>query len=184
MGTFVSEVVDHVAIDIGPGIVDAVNHLWAQGRRRIAYLTLAAMSDVDVAGSGSYTNAITALGGADERILLPLHGRSVARTGIVEYFRTNGQPDAIIARSDEYAIGAFRGLRDLGLSVPGDVAIVGCGGIDDVRYLDPELSTVTVPIDEMSKLAWRFLKQRIKHPTSPLQSAKLYATLDVRGSSA
>lgn len=182
IGSYVTTAVDHVAINIAPGIVDAVESLWAAGRKRIAYMTLEAMNETDPRGTGSYASTIARLGGGDERILLPLHGRSAARIAIRDYVAKHGAPGAIIARSDELVIGAFRGLRDIGLRVPEDVALVGCGGIEDILYTDPDLSTIAVPIQQMCQLAWTFLERRLQNPEADIQSEVLPATLVRRGS--
>ena len=52
------------------------------------------------------------------------------------------RPDAVFCFNDLLALGAVRGLRDAGLEVPGDVAVVGFDDIEESRYSTPSLSTV------------------------------------------
>lgn len=63
--------------------------------------------------------------------------------------------DAVVATNDVMALGALAAARQLGLSVPGDVALAGFGGISTLRDVVPALTTVTVPMDELGVRAVR-----------------------------
>jgi DNA-binding LacI/PurR family transcriptional regulator len=99
------------------------------------------------------------------------------------YIARHGCPDGLFYFNDDVAIGAFRALRDLGLRIPQDVALVGCAGIEDTAYHDPPLSTIAQPIEEMCVTALSFLIGRIKEPSIPVQQIVLQPRLEVRGSS-
>ena len=102
---------------------------------------------------------------------------------MLEYIREHGCPEAIFCRNDHMALGAYRALRDHGKRVPEDVAIVGCDGIPEAKYLDAPLTTIEQPLAEMCALGWKFLKQRIENPELPQQAAVLMSDLVVRKSS-
>lgn len=55
--------------------------------------------------------------------------------------------DGIFAACDQTAIGAMRALRDAGLRVPQDVAVIGFDGIPAGRYTDPPLTTIEQDFD-------------------------------------
>lgn len=55
------------------------------------------------------------------------------------------EPDAIFAASDRAAITAILALRDHGVSVPDDIAVVGVGNLDEGLITRPTLSTVGPP---------------------------------------
>jgi DNA-binding LacI/PurR family transcriptional regulator len=61
--------------------------------------------------------------------------------------------DAIFGGSDEGAIGAVMALKDAGLSVPDDVAVVGFDDLNHARLLSPPLTTVHAPTEEVGQLA-------------------------------
>lgn len=67
-------------------------------------------------------------------------------------------PSAVFCGNDWMAMGAYDAIRDLGLSIPGDVAVVG---FDDRRviaaHMRPGLSSVALPYYEMGKWAVRYL---------------------------
>jgi LacI family transcriptional regulator len=93
------------------------------------------------------------------------------------------RPDAVILSNDRMALGALKALHDLGLHVPGDVSVVG---FDNMRYDDfsiPPLTSVNVPMFEMSEYAVRILLDCIEKRGSPELIQRVFPTsLVVRGS--
>jgi DNA-binding LacI/PurR family transcriptional regulator len=71
---------------------------------------------------------------------------------------------AIFCFNDIAAIGAIRALSEAGLSVPGDVSVVGFDDIQSAAFCTPSLTTVRQPLNEMGKLGARILLDRIAHP--------------------
>jgi len=68
---------------------------------------------------------------------------------------------AIFCFNDIAAIGAIRALKDAGLSVPGDVSVVGFDDIQSAAYSTPSLTTVRQPLLEMGQRGARVLLDRI-----------------------
>jgi LacI family transcriptional regulator len=68
---------------------------------------------------------------------------------------------AIFCFNDIAAIGAIRALKDAGLSVPGDVSVVGFDDIQSAAYATPSLTTVRQPLTEMGKRGAQVLLERI-----------------------
>ncbi len=186
MGFYYETHVDHVGFDISQGLRKAVEHLVQQGRTRIASF---ATSGMDVTGdeflsalksvleeSGLGLDSIEIRLGPGEDI------RAASRRAVVEYVGEFGAPEGIISASDSHAVGAHRGLKDLGLRMPEDVALFGCDGVPDGEYLDPPLSTICYPVPRMCEMAWGFLKNRMAEPDREIQSAVLEPTILLRGS--
>lgn len=72
-------------------------------------------------------------------------------------------PDAFFVANDSMAIGVLRALREAGVRVPEDVALIGCNDIPAAAYLSPTLSTVRLRTDIMGIMAVRLLNDRIQH---------------------
>jgi len=70
---------------------------------------------------------------------------------------------AIFCFNDIAAIGAIRALKDVGLTVPGDVSIVGFDNIQSAAYSTPSLTTVRQPLTEMGQRGAQVLLDRIAH---------------------
>jgi DNA-binding LacI/PurR family transcriptional regulator len=92
------------------------------------------------------------------------------------------RPDAIFAVSDTLAIGAMRAVRDAGLSVPGDVAVVGFDNVPFAAMVEPGLTTVAQPMFRLGENAAKLLLERIRNPDQPLISTLLEHELVIRGS--
>jgi DNA-binding LacI/PurR family transcriptional regulator len=68
---------------------------------------------------------------------------------------------AVFCFNDIAAIGAIRALKDAGLSVPGDVSVVGFDDIQSAAYSTPSLTTVRQPLMEMGQRGAQVLLDRI-----------------------
>lgn len=161
---------DHVFLDVYPGTRDAVLFLVGSGRRRIGYVC----DRRGGTGKGdryrAYRDVLQAAGLEEEVLVMPDRGKHKVTSSFVEIARGKKMPEALFCYNDEIALGVFRGVRDLGLRIPEDVAIIGHDGIPYVECTDPRLSTVELPINEMCDCAIEFLLGRIEDPDRPIQS--------------
>jgi DNA-binding LacI/PurR family transcriptional regulator len=85
----------------------------------------------------------------------PESGAVLART----LFAQNDPPTALLVASDTLAIGVLRALQEMGLKVPQDVGIVGFGDLEIAPLLDPPLTTVSLPADEMGRQVMAMLRR-------------------------
>ena len=109
--------------------------------------------------------------------------RSIVRQLVQDYIRKEGCPEAFFCHSDDVALGIYRGLCDMKLRIPGEVALVGCDGIQDTEYLECPLSTLVQPVAAMCATAWQFLQQRLANPAIKRQWEILKPSLQIRESS-
>ncbi len=93
-------------------------------------------------------------------------------------------PTAIFSLTDVTAVGAIHALAELGLSVPGDVSVLGYDNIPIARFMIPQLSTVEQPIMRMGETAVDLLFARLQDPAKPVEQALLKTRLIVRQSTA
>jgi LacI family repressor for deo operon, udp, cdd, tsx, nupC, and nupG len=93
-------------------------------------------------------------------------------------------PTAIVCANDEMAIGAMMEVRTMGLTVPDDVSIVG---FDDIRYaeaMNPPLTTVAQPREEIGERCFRRLLNAMEDPLAEAGVQIVPHRLVVRGSAA
>ncbi|WP_309066212.1 LacI family DNA-binding transcriptional regulator [Microbacterium sp.] len=153
--------------DVGGGRL-AGEHLASLGRRRIAFLghpervsesadRLAGFTDA-VGERAQVRTVITpdltidaGMAAAEELLRLPVEDR----------------PDALFATNDMLAIGALTVLLRAGLSVPGDVAIVGFDDVDQARQAIVPLTTIRQPAYEIGRAAASALLRQLEEPTAP-----------------
>jgi DNA-binding LacI/PurR family transcriptional regulator len=176
---------DSVHVDLEAGTNQVMTHLLKSGYRRIAHATFVRRNHAQTGRCLGYEEAMHKAGLKPEFIYYPLTKelRPVTRQFIQDYIRQHGCPEAIFCHSDDAALGIYRGLCDLKLRVPADVALVGCDGIEDTEYLDCPLTTLVQPVEEMCAVAWKFLKNRLERPRLRKQTRFLKPKLAIRESS-
>lgn len=89
-------------------------------------------------------------------------------------------PTAITCFNDLVAMGALRALSELGLSVPGDVSVVGYDDIEMAAYLPVPLTTICVPSREMGRRSAELLLRQLADPKAAPERVVLDAELVVR----
>ena len=90
------------------------------------------------------------------------------------------QPTAIFAGSDNQAIGALEAIKEAGLSVPEDFALVGYDDIELARYL--ELTTVSQPMFEMGKSGVEILVKQLLGEQEEVETKEIEPKLIIRES--
>lgn len=181
MGAFWAEGCSFVGVDLYAGAVEAMHHLLASGRRRIAFLHLGAALPHEPRYE-AYCHVMREAGLEPEFITTPDITLASARWRVREYLQTLPRPDAIFCLNDDLAFGVHRALCDLGLKIGEEIAIVGCDGLEETEYLACPLTTIQQPVDEMCALAWQFLQNHIQDPSAPLQQRILKPELVIRES--
>jgi len=180
MGPHCSEKFDAVNVDLYPASCQAVESLLNSGSKRVAHvLTSSTCGELDDRYRG-YTHVLRERGNEPEYIQIPDWSRATVRETIKSYVKEHGCPDGLFCANDDLAIGTYRGLRDVGIRIPDQVRLIGCDGIEDTEYLDPPMSTIIQPLEEMCATAWTFLKHRLKNPDAPRQSKTHEARLVIR----
>jgi LacI family transcriptional regulator len=73
-------------------------------------------------------------------------------------------PTAVFAANDSMAVGVLASLAAAGVSVPGEMSVVGFDDIPIARYVSPALTTMRVDIAEMGRCAFALLLEAIGNP--------------------
>lgn len=92
------------------------------------------------------------------------------------------KPDVIVGVTDAAALGAFRLLRERGLSVPGDIALAGFSNFHDSDLLAVPLTTVREHTEDMGPRAFALLSQHLKNPDARPARVRLPTELVIRAS--
>lgn len=93
------------------------------------------------------------------------------------------RPTAVFAVTDQQAIGLLRAAADLGLRIPGDLAVTSFDGIGESRYTVPRLTTARQPVDVLARLAVESLLRLIARPGHATPESVVVPTQLQRGSS-
>ncbi|GHH92766.1 LacI family DNA-binding transcriptional regulator [Streptomyces capillispiralis] len=148
-----AETLTSVDSDNYGGARQAVEHLIGRGRRTIAHIT----GRLDVYGAerriDGYRDALRDAGHAVDELLIESGDFSEdgGRRAMAALLERRPDLDAVFAASDVTAAGARHALREAGRRIPDDVALVGYDDSAIARHMDPPLTSVRQPIEEMGR---------------------------------
>lgn len=150
---------DSVYVDHARAGVMVADYLAGRGYRRFLFIG----KDTDEKYAG-FRQALEAKGFGAQTANTVYEDDEQLRKTLQSWFRAGWGRAAVFAGNDIYALRAQDALRTLGLSVPGNVGVIGFDDTAACRYLNPRLSSVSQPIARMAQEAVARLLERVKHP--------------------
>lgn len=137
-----------------------VEHFYLNGYREIGYIGSTMQSEISAMREKGLLQALESWGLPVNRDWF-VHGEDFYEQSGYEAMRQllalERLPQAVFAGSDLLAIGAIRALKEQGLQVPGDMAIIGCDDIEASRYVTPSLTTIKQDKEKIGRLAGMML---------------------------
>jgi LacI family transcriptional regulator len=159
--------VNFVDIDNRSAAREAVAHLLEHGYRRIGIINGPPNMIASIDRYAGYVNALQEAGRIPDPSLMVYSDftrRGAYRAMSHMLGQLDAPPDAMFVASDTMASGALQALRDQGLRVPDDVAVMGFDGLDETLVSQPILSTVHQPIRELGAEGVLALIELLEHP--------------------
>jgi LacI family transcriptional regulator len=173
-------------IDNSKVAYDAASHLIDQSCRNLLHVTLESVANVYRERSEGFKKAVAEHDGCVGNLLymksLTLEdGQAIAN----EIMKMKPMPDGVFVANDQAAAGCLLRLKELGVHVPGDIAIVGFNNEPISKIVSPKLSTIHYPGREAGIMAAKSLIENLKGDESFVYTQKvvLNARLVVRESS-
>jgi LacI family transcriptional regulator len=180
-----------VIVDDYLGAKEAVLHLIDQGCKRIAHLEGAPNLIISKDRLRGYQDAL------NERnlevrenftVVCPSNSFEEGKKAATKLLSQPNPPDAIFANNDPMAMGAMMAIKEKGLKIPTDIAVVGFSNWFYGELMEPSLTTVDQPGFEMGQEAARLLIRQIemkdKDLEDPVAETKILKTkLIIRQSS-
>ena len=182
-----------VDVDDEGGAVAAAEHLIGLGHRDVLVIAIEraehapnGAEDVVARRLRGYRTAFKAAGVeiGDGDVIVSQATFAGGLDAIERAWLAGRRPTAVLAMSDAMAIGAIRGLRDRGLSIPADVSVVGFDDIELSQTTDPPLTTIHQPIRGKGEEAVRLLMALIAGHGQPPEHRRLATELIIRASTA
>ncbi len=162
-------VADSILVDQGPGIAGAMNHLVADGRRKVGLLSRDDKTRPGRQIRARYEEYAARLDlDRDPGLVQGFDDldRRTARDGVDALLATG--VDAIIATGTmEHTATVLERLSELGVSVPRDMALVVYGYTGAEMSTRGGLPTVAYPVDLIAQAAFRLLIPRLADPGAP-----------------
>lgn len=181
--------VDRVSLPNLDGSRLATEHLLQQGCRRVALIARRPdeQSGFTVLRRQGFLDAHRAQGiSVNENLIVnaPSYSLAGGLSAVRELLARKVPFDGIFAATDSVAVGAIRGLRDAGYSVPDDVLVAGFDNVEETQFQVPSLTTIDAGLDVVAASAIDLLMQRIEGVTdAPPRELIHPARLVVRESS-
>ncbi|MCU0485710.1 MAG: LacI family transcriptional regulator [Anaerolineales bacterium] len=156
--------INYVDVENRRGALEAVMHLIRQKRRRIATITGPLNTIAGVDRRDGYLEALRIRG-------IPADPALIVEGNFSEDEGYNAMkqllslhPDAVFAASDSMALGAMRALREAGIKIPDEIALVGFDDLPFAAHTQPPLTTIRQPIQRTGSLAAETLMDILEHP--------------------
>lgn len=175
---------DYVSIDLEEGAYIATKHLIDSGHRKIACVH----SEFALGRTGGrvkgYKKALAESGIVfDETLIMPCGIRPIDGYTVTKKILSGKDATAIFMHNDLLAIGAFKAIREKGLKVPDDIAMVGFDNLEIDEFLEVPLTSVAHPKAEVGRLLGQTIIERIRHGEAEVKHILVKPELAIRESS-
>lgn len=172
--------VSYVDIDNVNAAHSAALHLVRLGYQRIATITGPLKSTVGLDRLVGFTRALTERGIRVDDALVAEGDFSEAGGYYAMRKLLPARPDAVFSASDLTAMGAMRALREAGLKIPGDIAIVGFDDLPVAGISDIQLTTIRQPVVQFAIRAVELLIDIIENGSNPPRHILMGTELIIR----
>jgi LacI family transcriptional regulator len=174
-----------VSVDHTMGGYLSTKHLLELGHRRIAFLSGPLSLSSSLRCVDGYHKAMTEAGVLTEDQIVILTERTDIQAGydgMLKIVKNTPHPTAVATFSDLMAAGALEAAHHQGISVPGEISIVGYDDIPLSSLLTPPLTTIKQNKDELGAIAMRLLLDEIHDKSHIHQQIQIQPTLVLRDS--
>lgn len=176
-----------VLVDDYDGALKGVGHLIENGCKRIAHIAGPPQLQITHDRMKGYKDALSRHGLAIDENLIIHHDLTTedARECARRLFDLKNRPDGLFTVNDPAAIQAMLVAREKDIEIPNALAIVGFSNEPISAFIEPGLTTLAQPLEEMGREAVELLLKHIADPSSePLHETRILKTsLIVRESS-
>jgi LacI family transcriptional regulator len=177
----VSQSISNIMLEYEQGIIDALEYLTQLGHRRIAYIGGPILLKSAQRRKRAFLETAARLDLPDAQAIdadFTVKGGYFACSKLL----AGRVPTAILAGNDLTAIGILHRAYDGGLRVPDDLSVVGFDDILFAEYTQPALTTVSVPRNEIGKVAFQALWGMISDIDQAGREFRVPTTLVIRQS--
>ncbi|HUZ83432.1 MAG TPA: LacI family DNA-binding transcriptional regulator [Gaiellales bacterium] len=175
---------DAVLVDNEVGAGRAVEHLIGLGHRRIGIVTDRPSVSSSADRLEGYRGALHRAGIERDRSLESVGGSTQAEGFAAACRLLTGEhrPSAVFTANNFMTVGTLLAIRELGLRVPEDVALVGFDDLDWTTLVEPAVTVISQPVTALGRVAGECLLERLGGGGGEPRTVRLRTELIVRGS--
>ncbi|WP_299093981.1 substrate-binding domain-containing protein [uncultured Metabacillus sp.] len=179
-------VVPMIRLDQTKGAYLGTRHLIERGHQKIAYCT-GGLFDEQGKGKDRNQGFQKALDEAGIKInpkwiFIDQHTIKDGKQVIKQILEMKDRPSAIFTGSDQVAAGIMIEAKEQRLSIPSDLAIIGFDDQPIAEILDPKLTTIRQPVDQMGEKSIEVMLEMLDNPEIEIKNYELPIELIIRQS--
>lgn len=175
---------DHVVLDNEGSTYNAVKHLIGEGFKEIGFITINSLQSqmrqrligyekaMDNHGLNHHIKEVSFSQSSDEIV-----------QHIEDFLKRKSRLDAVVFSTNYLGIDGLRAIRNLGLCIPEDLAVVSFDDHVLFQLYNPTITSIAQPIEEMSASLINILLQKLSGKKGELQQVNLPGQLILRESS-
>lgn len=152
-----------ITLDNHMGGYLAASHLAKMGHKKVAYISGPLWKKEAQDRLGGFKAAL-----AEHKIKLNEnliyegdYQEAGGQAGLQHLLKQRAKFSAVFCANDEMAAGAMSAARDLGLSLPQDLSIMGFDNVKYAEYVYPKLSTINYPVGQMASMAAKWVLKTV-----------------------
>lgn len=174
----------NILSDDEAGVYEGISYLIEKGHKRIGFIEGREGFESSRIRKMGY---IRALKGAnidilDDYIVKGKYTPESGYQGMKTLLKLDNYPSAVFCSNDDMAFGAIQAVKEEGLKIPDDIAIMGFDNSLFAEYITPSLTTIKRPVDDISKEAIHLLLQLIDKQDLEIKKIYKASSLIIRAS--
>lgn len=174
---------DVISVNHSIGVENSIEHLAGLGHKNIAFIG----DEYTGRRERSFRDTLPRLGlPVNEKAIITDCGRNCegGYTAAKKLFAMpeSIRPTACFAAYDNLAYGIIRAARECGIRIPEDFSVIGVDNNEVSGFINPALTSVKMPVEEVGNRASEMLLDRINGSTAPFSTVFLAPELEVRES--
>jgi DNA-binding LacI/PurR family transcriptional regulator len=176
--------VDSVKVANEDASFRAVNHFLQEGHQRIGFVAGPAAISTARERCGGYVRGLASAGlpALSEWIQAGNFRQDGGYHAMGVLLDLPNPPTAVLVANNLMTLGALQMIHERGLSIPGEIALIGFDDMPWAASLRPPLTVVAQPVFEMGAAAARLLLARIENYNAPVQNLVFETQLIIRAS--
>ncbi|RAK16882.1 LacI family transcriptional regulator [Anoxybacillus vitaminiphilus] len=176
--------IDVVRVDDFLGGYLATSHLVSLGHKKIAIMLGNLSRTSDKYRFQAYRQVLeeNGLEYNEKLVICTDYSMEDGKRAALELLKSSQRPTAIFACFDALAVGVYQAAKELGLNIPNDLSVVGFDNTILATIVDPPLTTIAQPIDEMGRQVVDLLVRGIEEEKHTKQRVILPPELIIRNS--
>ena len=156
---------DYVGINDYKATSDAVKLLREYNHTNIVYVTTHTQTKKHL-NMYAVEQRLRGFVSACKELGIPEYSGNIIEAGdypkvVLKKLQQPDPPTAILCSNDIYALEIMKYLKDNGINIPNDVSLMGFDNIDALQYIEPGLTTISYPVEELGSRAVDILVDKI-----------------------